>query len=524
MQTTSIPIFNHLSPVWKTVKSIEPEKAELLLADSILGKIAERQSFEYREILVAALHRQYGSEMGKTISSQIDLLKKNNAFTVTTGHQIGLLGGPAFFFYKIITTIRLAEELRRKSPEHFFVPVLWMATEDHDKAEISSVHIFGKELVWETNQEGAVGRFSTDDLPQYIESVEALKGSLPHGDSIMEIFKKAYAPGKTLANATREWVHSFFSDFGLVIIDGDDPELKRLFRQVMEREILHSPTEKIVTDRNAELVKRGLIAQVHPREINLFYLSDNNRKRIVKTVEGFTEYEGPMHWSQESIMAEIGAHPERFSPNVLLRPIYQEIILPNLAYVGGPGELSYWMQLDGVFSHFAVSEPICFPRNSIMLIDQGQQQRISKLSLQVQDLFRSSDELINEFLKENAGSEMDLEEEKKKIEEQFSLIAEKTSGIDTTLKSMVMAELQKTLKSIEQIESRIRKSEKAKHETSLNQIRTLKEKLFPGGNPQERVESLLPHLWKHGKGLLKDIHAQTNPFDLRYHVLFPDSP
>jgi len=218
-----------------------------------------------------------------------------------------------------------------------------MATEDHDKAEISSVHVFGKELVWETNQEGAVGRFSTDDLQQYIESVEALKGSLPHGDSIMEIFKKAYAPGKTLANATREWVHSFFSDFGLVIIDGDDPELKRLFRQVMETEILHSPTEKIVIDRNAELEKGGLNAQVHPREINLFYLSANNRKRIVKTADGFAEHEGTMHWTQESIMAEIGAHPERFSPNVLLRPLYQEIILPNLAYVGASqSRLCWW--------------------------------------------------------------------------------------------------------------------------------------------------------------------------------------
>lgn len=448
----------------------------------------------------------------------IDRLEKENSYTVTTGHQIGLLGGPMFFFSKIMTTIRLAEELRKADASADYLPVFWMATEDHDKDEIRSVQIFGKQITWETTQEGAVGRFSTDDLSSFLQEVDALKGNFSHATEIMEIIQKAYAPGKTLAAASRDFVYAFFND--VLVIDGDDPELKSLFKPIIHSEIFDRKAFPEVAKKNQELEQAGFDTQVHPREINFFYLEKGSRKRIVQEGTGFGLHDGNKKWTSDAIREEIDNHPENFSPNVLLRPLYQESILPNLAYIGGPGELSYWVQLTGIFSTYGVTEPVQFPRNSILPIEPGIQGRLEKLAMSAEQFFASEQDLVRDFLAKNAGEEIDLSSFKNPAASLFESLEEKAAKVDPTLKPGVSAEHQKFLKFLENLEGKLRKAEKAKHETTLSQIKNVKEKLFPGGAPLERSESMLGLLWKYGPAIVPALMECIDPLDQSYHLIY----
>lgn len=515
--------FPHLSAAWLKFSGITPLSGSVQLKEQLLRNKDVRKHFPHRAILLEVLRKQYAGAGHPAALSQIELLGRENVFTVTTGHQICLLGGPSFSIYKILTTIRLAEELNKGGGAEQYVPVFWMATEDHDKAEIASVHLFGKEISWNTSQEGAVGRFSTDDLTDFLNAVADLKGTLPQAEEITALFRQCYAPGQSLANATRKWVNALFGHLGLVIIDADDPQLKALFRDQIREEIFEQPVLPIVQKVNEDLKEKGFDPQVHPREINFFYLEKQARKRIVRSEQGtFSLVDGQKKWTETEMQDEIRLHPENFSPNVLLRPLYQEQILPNIAYVGGPGELSYWIQLPQVFAYFNLPVPVMFPRNSVMLIDKGIASRFEKLGITEQDLFKSTDELVNEFIRKNAGEELDLSAYKKQLESLFGEMAGHAAKTDATLKPLVMGELQKEIKFVEALESRLKKAEKQKFDTSINQIKNTREKLFPGGSPQERVENILPHLWRYGIPLIDEIKSAMDPFDLHYHLLFPD--
>ncbi|MBX7095330.1 MAG: bacillithiol biosynthesis cysteine-adding enzyme BshC [Flavobacteriales bacterium] len=510
----------HLSALWKNYSGLSLNEGNQL-EQQIRSKIAGRKKFEHRELLSRVLLQQYGEQIRPEVKTNILRLKEENVFTVTTGHQICLLGGPSFSMYKILTTIRLAEQLNKVQSENYVVPVFWMATEDHDKEEIASLNLFGKELIWNTPQEGAVGRFSIDDLQDLLNELDALKGTLPHAAEVMELIRKSYSGNKSLAQATREWTDALFGKMGLVILDGDHPELKGLFSEIMREEIIHRPTLPLIERVNESLSKKGFEAQVSPRPINLFYLQSGSRKRIVVNENGsFSEYDGSKSWTESEIDAELRQHPENFSPNVLMRPLYQELILPNLAYVGGPGELSYWVQLPELFAHFKLQVPVMFPRNSVMLLDGGTRNRMEKLKIKADQLFLSADQIIASFLNEQSEVELDFSLEKNEIEKVFHSLAEKAAQADATLRPVVLSELQKTQKSIESIEGRIRKAEKQKHDQSIQQIRTLKDKLFPENVPQERVESYLPFLWKNGLSAISEVAQSIDPTDLHYHILF----
>jgi bacillithiol biosynthesis cysteine-adding enzyme BshC len=507
LQKQLLPIHSHLSSTWEKFHG----------SDRLLQRVLDQKkikAFSNRKILTDVLKNQlkgYGKE------NLIERLEKENCFTVTTGHQIGLLGGPMFFFSKIMTTIRLAEELRKADASADYLPVFWMATEDHDKEEIRSVQLFGKQISWETAQEGAVGRFTTDDLSDFLNEIDALKGNFSHADEVMGIIQKAYAPSKTLAAATRDFVYGFFDD--VVVIDGDDAELKSLFKPVILSEIVDGKAFPEVLKKNEELVQAGFQPQVHPREINFFYLEKGSRKRIVQDQEGYALHDGNKKWTKDAIREEVENHPENFSPNVLLRPLYQETILPNLAYIGGPGELSYWVQLTGVFKAYGVIEPVQFPRNSILPIEPGIQGRLEKLNMSADQFFASEQDLIRDFLAKNAGEEMDLSSFKNPTANLFESLEEKAAKVDPTLKPAVSAEHQKFLKFLENLEGKLRKAEKAKHETTLSQIKNVKEKLFPGGVPLERSECMLALLWKYGPSIVPAMMTTIDPLDQSYHII-----
>ncbi|MEP0711447.1 MAG: bacillithiol biosynthesis cysteine-adding enzyme BshC, partial [Algoriphagus sp.] len=375
----------------------------------------EQKSFSQskRKTLVEALQNQYANqEVSYAVSSNIESLASEKTFTVTTGHQLNLFTGPLYFIYKIVSTINLAKKLEENYPDSKFVPVYWMATEDHDFDEINYFKLDGKKYQWNSDQTGAVGHFELD---------KSFKDFLKSVSFAPEVFLEAYSSSKTLAEAVRKYVNSLFGEEGLVIVDGDDVSLKYEFKEVILSDLFeHAPFEKATEATNA-LEKLGYSSQIFPREINFFYLDKGVRERIERMESGFGVVNTELRFSDEEMKALVEKHPERFSPNVVLRPLYQESILPNLAYLGGPAEVVYWLQLKGVFDHFEVPFPVILPRNFALIINQKLQRKMAQLNWDIEDLFVDVDHWKKTFVKAEASIDIELKKQKEVISTLFDM-------------------------------------------------------------------------------------------------------
>ena len=438
-----------------------------------------------RQTLHQALQQQYTSivSVNPMVQQNIDLLQQPNTFTVTTGHQLNIFTGPLYFIYKIVTAINTCKQLQQQYPDYNFVPVYWMASEDHDFAEINHFNLFGKSYKWETEQTGAVGRFSTEGLDKLLEE-------LPEA---YPVFEEAYRSSKNLADATRAITHALFGEYGLVSIDGDDKELKKAFIPVIERELTGQLSNKLVEEASAELERLGYKPQVHSREINLFYLKDKLRERIVLKDEKYKVLNTDISFTQDKILQEANEHPERFSPNVILRPLYEELILPNLAYIGGGAEVAYWFQLKKVFEAFDVTFPILMLRNSAMYITKANASRIHKLGLQPEQMFQPYLDLKRYLSSQIHEEEINLEAQRKAVAAVFAEVEQLAKSIDQTLARATAAEEQKAQNALQMLEKKIAKARDAKHEQTFKQLENLKDKLFPNGTLQERYDNLLTY-------------------------------
>jgi bacillithiol biosynthesis cysteine-adding enzyme BshC len=445
----------------------------------------------------------------------IDKLANANCFTITTGHQLNLLTGPIYFIYKIIHVIKQCEELNQLYPNNLFVPIYWMASEDHDFEEIKSVSIFGKTLNWETNQTGAVGRMNLLGIPEVIQAFKEFFNTTK-GNEVIALINQFN--GKTYGDAFFKFIHALFAEYGLVIIDGDQNDFKQSFSNIMKKEIQTSFSFYNIKKTNQKLEQENFKIQVNPREINLFYLSENNRERIILNGNNFKI--GDLEFTKNQIIDLIENEPGSFSPNVILRPLYQEFLLPNLCYVGGVGELSYWLQLKGVFESSEISFPLIQARTSALWIDSNGSQKLENFNLKVEDIFKPIHELKKQVLLLKDSENIDFE----LIDFQFNQFktdfSEKANQIDSSLNSRIGAELTKIEKQIEFLKNQLEKSIKTKHERSLIVVEQLKNKLFPYNTLQERSVNFF-QFCSDGKYVekLHKLKTLIQPFDPRFLVI-----
>lgn len=464
---------------------------------------------EKRSLLSQTIASQYADlPIKEAVSQNVSVLQDSNTFTVTTGHQLNIFTGPLYFIYKIITVINACKSLKREFPENDFVPVYWMASEDHDFEEINHFNLFGKDHHWKTDQKGPVGRFSTSSIKTLIDSIPE---KLP-------LFEEAYSKGKTLAAATRIFVHELFGDEGLVVVDGDNPNLKRSFSSFIKDDLLHNNAHKLVVETSEALDLQGYKNQGFPREINFFYMEDGIRERITKVGDNYEVLNTDLRFTEAEILELVETSPEKFSPNVIMRPLYQEVILPNLAYIGGPAEIAYWLQLKTVFIHYGVDFPILMPRNFALIVPHNSLKKIEKLAISLSDLFLPLQELKQKYIAENGKNGIQLEDEKRILAQTFEKIALTAEETDKSLKGFVEAEATKTFKSVENIVKRLHKAEEKNLEVSMSQIENLKEKLFPGDGLQERKENILTFSINN-PGIIRFLLENFDAFDYRFNFV-----
>ena len=476
------------------------------------AKLLEKKRFAKakREVLHEVLSEQYTS-VAPFPEKQLALLLEENTFTVTTGHQLNIFSGPLYLIYKLVTTVNLAKALKQKYPAYNFVPVYWMATEDHDFEEISYFYLFGKKYTWESQQTGAVGRMQTQELKQILDE-------LPEKTAL---FEKAYLEHKTLADATRCWAHELFGEQGLLCIDADDARLKAQFREVIRQDIFEQTTYHKVTQTSNKLTELGYETQVNPRQINFFYLDKGVRERIVSTDNGFEVLNTDLKFSRQELEKLIETHPERFSPNVLLRPVFQETILPNLAYIGGPAELIYWLQLKELFGTVQVDFPLLMPRNFALIIGKTYHKKLEKLGITPEELFTEETALKRVFVEKNVTDPVTVDEEQQLITKAFDLLVAKALQLDKTLEGFIKAEQQKAVKSLENVEKRLKKAEEKNQETGITQLLNVKAKLFPNGGLQERTDNFL-NFCLNNPQFIDNLLEIFDPFDYRFQMLTED--
>lgn len=485
------------------------------------GQLLEKQgnfNLADRLTLVSVLKKQYiGLSPSDLTRNNIEALGSSNTFTVTTGHQLNLFTGPLYFLYKIITAINLSKELKSKYPKYHFVPVYWMATEDHDFEEINYFCFKGRKFRWNVASSGPVGRLPTEGLAAFYELFALELGSSINAKKLKTLFEQAYLEHENLADATRFIANALFGTSGLVILDADNPELKRAFVPYAKQELTQQISHKRVLETTEKL--QDYFIQVNPRKINLFYLETGLRERIVFEDGIYKVNKTSLQFSEAEILLELERYPEKFSPNVILRPLYQEVILPNLAYIGGGGEIAYWLELKSYFDAVKVPFPMLLLRNSALLVTQKQADKADKLGLTWTNLFAKQATLTVDKAKMMSEFPIDLSAQKKALHEQFAYLEMIANQTDKSFTGAVKAQEAKQIKGLEHLEKRLLKAQKRKYAQELERITDLQNELFPHKNLQERQANFSEFYIENGPDLISKLLVELKPLENKFAVL-----
>lgn len=434
----------------------------------------------------------------------LDLLGQSNVFTITTGHQLNLFSGPTFFVYKILQTIKTAEFLNEKSKDKKFVPIFWLATEDHDFEEINNFKTENNFYQITAKSGGAVGRIKVEEN-HFIEDFEKEFCDDIFGTELIAWIKEAYAVGNSLAQATKILVNRLFGEMGLLMIDGDDARLKLQMSEIFADEIKNQTLKKTTQNRVGFLERKYGKVQVNPREINLFYLSET-RNRIEKSGENYKILDTDLEFSEAEILSKI----ENISPNALMRPVYQEKILPNIAYIGGNAEVMYWLELKDYFETINIDFPILIPRNSMLFLTEKKVKKIDKLGLVIEDFFGDYSEVMKEKLLCESELRGIIEQKEEEIKEVFSLLKEKSVLTDKTFLNLVEAEETRQLKSYKKMKKRLLRAEKIKQNERYTQMSQLYLEVHPRGIWQERVINFSVFYAQEGRAWIENCYQEMD--------------
>ncbi|PWB26089.1 bacillithiol biosynthesis cysteine-adding enzyme BshC [Flavobacterium sp. HTF] len=498
------PLYNH----FPTLENFEKQIIE------------KQQNFDNKNRipLVSVLKQQYASiDISDFTRQNIELLAHENTFTVTTGHQLNLFSGPLYFLYKIISTINLTKELKSKYPAYNFVPIYWMATEDHDFEEINYFNFKGKKFRWNKESYGPVGRLSTEGLAEFLEIYALELGSSTNANFLKKTFEDSYLKHDNLADATRFLANSLFASQGLVIIDADNADLKRAFIPYAKEELLKQTSFKAVQETITKL--KDYTVQVNPREINLFYIEDNLRERIVFENDKFIVNNTKTSFTRDEILKLLENNPEKFSPNVIMRPLYQEIILPNLCYIGGGGEIAYWLELKSFFDAVNITFPMVLVRNSALLATEKQAKKADHLGLTWKDLFTEPTRLVNTITHKISEFPIDLTPQKEILEKQFQYLSELAQKTDKSFSGAVKAQEVKQKKGLENLEKRLLKAQKRKLHDQLERITDLQCQLFPNNSLQERQANFSEFYLEKGEQLIPLLTQKLRPLETNFSII-----
>jgi len=482
--------------------------------------LARRNFPTNRQLLVDELKKQYAVlNTTARVEQNIEALLSTDTFTVTTAHQNNIFTGPLYFVYKILHVIKLASDLNSSFAGYKFVPVYYIGSEDADLEELNHIYLDGNKLSWNTRQTGAVGRMKIDkDFMKLIDAIDGQLGVMPHGRQTMDLIRQCYRTGDDVQTATFKIVNALFAEYGLVVLIPDNARLKQQMQQVFEDDLLRQTATGLVAETSAKLGELYKL-QAHPRDINLFYLKDNLRERIEQRNSNYEVLNSGIKFSRDELLNELKEHPDRFSPNVILRGLYQETILPNILFIGGGAELAYWFELKNLFEHYHIPYPVLVLRNSFLLIEKKWQDKINKLGFTHEEIFLPEPELMNRYVSAQTDKKLELNGTLLATEQLYETIKKQASSIDVTLEKHVESLKSTSIQRLRELEKKMLRAEKRKFEDQQHRIDSIKKKLFPGSGLQERYDNLFYYYAKWGPSIIHKLAEHSLALEQKFSVL-----
>lgn len=465
-----------------------------------------------RQLLSEEINRQYKSTpFHNAVQENIDALLNEDTFTVITAHQPSLLMGPLYYVYKICSAINVAKRWSEKGIK--VVPVFIMGAEDHDLDEIDHFYLFNKEIKWERDQEGATGRMSIDGIEDVINKTIDILGEGSHEESLASKMKDALNQSHSYGEFMQNFINHFFAEYGVLTVNFDNAAFKKQFAPLIKKEITSSFSKPLVTKTQEELENKGFGQQAFVRDINFFYFTDKKRSRIEKRDNKYYVLETDISFSEDEMISEINNHPEKFSPNVVMRPLFQETIMPNLAYIGGGGELAYWMERKSQFEAANVFFPMLIRRKSAVWLNKRVIKSLDQLNLEFEQLSGDSNALIKSYALENTDADVEFDKEYAEIEASYDSIKAKASSIDPTLEAKLDSMKSSHIKALDKIQTRLVRAIKQKQEVQINKILKTRELLFPNNGLQERKTNFMEIYINHGQAMIDFLIENCNPFE-----------
>lgn len=499
-----------------------------LLLKQVCARVINRSALTQ---ILSRQNRDY--HCGVKSLANIDLLRDDNCVAVVTGQQVGIFTGPMYTIYKAITAVKLADKLSKDFPEYKFVPIFWLAGEDHDFEEVSSVSLFnpaGELVRFEYNTEkkesdanrGAVGEIEFDEnIEQLFKSVEEALLPTEFKPKVLDLFKTAYQKGMTFNKAFVHLMNVLLEDSGLIFLNSNDAEVKQLLLPVFRRELAETPRScQLVIDQSA-ILERQYHAQVKPRSINLFLFHEKGRYSIEPHPNGYFLKGTRQHFTKDELDALLTQKPEMFSPNVVLRPICQDTLLPTITYVAGPSELAYFGQYNTLYKEFGLPEPIIYPRASITIVEEKVEKVLQRFSLEPLAVFGNL-----EFLKQQIAEQIsDLKAEDffmtaaHSVDESLNQLKPALQSIDPTLLPALENTLEKIHTYLNVLKEKTIAAQKRQHDVSLRQIDKAAANLFPSSDFQERQLNILYFLNKYGPEFVRWLFSEIEIDKLKHQLL-----
>lgn len=483
---------------------------------------------------VAEVLHEQNREMGAdpAVSQALEALA-NGALAVVTGQQVGLFGGPLYSLYKALTAVELAKKVR-PIIDRPVVALFWMDADDHDFEEVSSVNFIdpSQELITLSYQPAEVQKgASVGALPleSSIEELVARAGDClaasEFKQEILDALGESYAPGRTLAEAFGSWLLRMTRGTGLAVVDPTARPLKSLAASLFQRETADkSESTRLVEETTGKLVSQGYHAQAGTADhrLNLLY-SDPIRSHIMVEDSGFRLSDQGSAVSLEELEKLVDEAPERFSANVLLRPLVQDHLLPTISYVGGPNELAYLAQLGAVYDHFGVPMPLIVPRTSITVVEKAAAKFLSRHGLKLPDLRVNDESVLNDILKDLAPPQLDedLSRARTCIQEITQTLEKDLAAVDPTLASTARSTRGKLLHHLGELEAKSRRAIKKKNDTLRRQFFSARTALFPNFDMQERQLSPVQYLAKYGWHFTDMVRESIDVEEPGHVLLFP---
>lgn len=472
-----------------------------------------------REQLGAILKEQneaYGC--GSSTLENITMLVDNKTCAVITGQQVGLFSGPLYTIYKALTAIKLAKYLSQNARGQV-VPLFWLASDDHDFAEINHVKLLDQanqvtKISYEPPSSStripAADILLTPEITTCIQALETATQNSEFKQSVLSHLSEAYGAGESIAAAFARWLTRLLKPYGLIIIDGSHPELKKLGSRVFRTEIQEdSPSTKRALESSQDLEQSGYHAQVsvHDGILNLFYAEQE--RQSIHVQDGHYHIKGTQTaYTRQELLDLLENSPQRFSPNVLLRPLYQDALLPTVAYVGGPGEISYFAQMKGIYDSFGLHMPVLYPRKTVTILEKKIDIVLTNYHLAVEDFWRTDDKLINEAVKKNIPAAIDesIGLTAAHLAGDFQAIKDEVIAFDASLEKTVDMSLGKMNQQLEFLKKKVLKVAKQREAIITQQLSKAIHNLYPNNHLQERVFNITPLLIKYGYGLMDQIY------------------